>query len=57
MSQEKTKKSRKSKLNILWAIIFIVLAVGSITINNSPKLQLCVTQRVEHTDGSETKAE
>lgn len=50
MSQEKTKKSIKSILNILWAIIFVVLAVGSITINNSPKLQLCLSDQVELQD-------
>ncbi len=50
MSQEKTKKGKNSIINILWAIVFIVLAVGSITINNSPKLQLCLTQQAELQD-------
>lgn len=50
MSQEKPKKSIKSILNILWAIIFVVLAVGSIVINNSSKLQLCLVEQVELQD-------
>lgn len=50
MSQEKTKKSIKSILNIIWTIMFIVLAVGSITINNSPNLQICLAKGAELQD-------
>ncbi len=49
-TKQKNKKNLKSILNILWTIIFIVLAVGSITINNIPKLQLCLTKQVELQD-------
>ncbi len=50
MSQEKTGKGKKSILNILWIVTFIVLAVGSITVNNQPNLQLCIADGVELQD-------
>ena len=50
MSKEKTGKGNKSIFNTIWMIIFIVLAVGSIIINNSSKLQLCLVDKVELQD-------
>ncbi len=47
MSKEIEKKGKKNILNTLWIIIFIVLAVGSITINDLPQLQLCLGKQVE----------
>ncbi len=50
MSKEKTGKGKKSIVNILWIVTFIVLAVGSITVNNQPNLQLCIADGAQLQD-------